>query len=72
MTVLSQAPALIRDGGKALTDKGVGLLKRAGKAESGPDSRPVFLSLHPAHILHLPDCARAEAVLSRDLAHARR
>ena len=59
---------------EALTGNGSGLLKRAGTVEAGPDGTPVLLSLHPAHILRLPDPAardRAEAALIRDLAQAR-
>ncbi len=59
---------------EALTGSGAGLLKRAGTVEAGPDGVPILLSLHPAHVLRLPDAAaraRAEAALTRDLAQAR-
>lgn len=58
---------------EALTGTGANLLQRAGTVEPGPDGTAVLLSLHPAHILRLPDPTagrEAEARLTGDLARA--
>ncbi|KAM3107453.1 UdgX family uracil-DNA binding protein [Phormidesmis sp. 146-33] len=55
---------------EALTGSGANLLKRCGGVERGLDGAPVLVSLHPAHVLRLPDAdarREAERVLTRDL-----
>ena len=58
---------------EALTGSGAGLLQRRGRVENGPDGVPVLITLHPSHVLRIPDAAArqgAEASLTADLALA--
>ncbi|MBF9042998.1 UdgX family uracil-DNA binding protein [Rhodobacterales bacterium HKCCE4037] len=55
---------------EALTGERAGLLKRRGRIED-TENGPVFLTLHPAYILRLPDAeqrAEAEEAFASDLA----
>lgn len=54
----------------ALTGRGDRITARRGTVETAPDGTPVLLTLHPSHILRLPDrtlAAEAEAHLIHDL-----
>ncbi|WP_424927107.1 UdgX family uracil-DNA binding protein [Amaricoccus tamworthensis] len=58
----------------SFTGSGTGILKRRGSVEPGPEGTPVLVTLHPSHILRLPDDlakARARADLQADLERAR-
>jgi len=46
---------------RALTGSGTGLMKRRGRIETGPDDVPTFITVHPSHLLRIPDTERAEA-----------
>jgi DNA polymerase len=54
---------------RALTGSGTQLLKRRGTVETGADGLPVFITVHPSHLLRLPDHerAKAEAAFAVDL-----
>ncbi|EPX86704.1 putative DNA metabolism protein [Rubellimicrobium thermophilum DSM 16684] len=59
----------------ALTGRAEGILRRRGGIEAGPEGLPVLLTLHPGHLLRLPDPVAAEMeteALRRDLITARR
>ena len=49
----------------ALTGTGRDLLARRGTVEAGPDGMPVFITVHPAWILRLPDAAAQLAERAR-------
>ncbi len=46
---------------RALTGSGTNLLKRRSTVETGVDDVPVFITVHPSHLLRLPDSERASA-----------
>jgi DNA polymerase len=54
---------------RATTGNGKVILRRRGTIEIGTDGIPVFLTVHPSHILRLPDNDRttAEAAYTEDL-----
>jgi len=49
---------------RATTGHGKDILKRRGMVEVGTDGIPVYLTVHPSHLLRLPDQARAAAELA--------
>lgn len=54
---------------RATTGNGKNILKRRGTIEIGKDSVPVYLTVHPSHLLRLPDADRtaAEQAFTADL-----
>lgn len=62
--------ALGASAARTLTGSGKDLLKRRGRLETGTDGVPVFITVHPSHLLRLPESERraAEAGFVADLA----
>lgn len=57
---------------RALTGDGKGIMKRRGTIATGADGIPVFLTVHPSHLLRLPEHEKpqAEAQFQSDLTTA--